>query len=106
MKKKIMFFIALSMLAVASTVFAHDHGSHESMDHGASQGPMDDQNAKESAVILKNCGQYVGRIHQRIQDLQMEINGKHVSTSVLDELKKLEHNLKEANDIARSLQIM
>ncbi len=36
----------------------------------------------------------------------METKGKQVGTFVRDELKKLEQNLKEANEIARSLQIM
>jgi hypothetical protein len=107
MKKIIISFIALSMLAVGSAVFAHDHGgAPASMDHGASQAPMNDQNAKESELLINNCAKYVGQIHQRIQNLQMEIKGKYVSSSVLDELKKLEQNLKEANVIARSLQII
>jgi len=36
----------------------------------------------------------------------MEIKDKHVGTSVLEEIKKLENSLKEANDIAKSLQLM
>ena len=107
MKKKLVLFMVLLLSVAASPVFAaHDHGSQGSMDHGASQGSMDDQNAKESEILINNCAQYVGRIHQRIQKLQTEIKGKHVGTSVRDELKKLEQNLKEANDTVRSLQIM
>ena len=107
MEKKLVLLMVLLLSVAASPVFAgHDHGSHESMDHGASQGPMDDQNAKESEILINNCAQYVGRIHQRIQKLQTEIKGKHVGASVRDELKKLEQNLKEANDTVRSLQIM
>lgn len=105
MKKQIMFFIALSMLAVGSPVLAHDHGSMP-MGQGAPQAPVDDQNAKESELIINKCEQYIGHLHQRIQTLQMEIKEKHMTTSVRDEFKKLEHNLKEADDIARSLQIM
>ena len=107
MMKKLVFFVLLSMFVTTSPVFAgHDHGSQGSMDHGASHGPMDDQNTKDSEMLLNSCAQYVGRIHQRIQKLQMETKGKRVGTFVRDELKKLEQNLKEANEIARSLQIM
>lgn len=106
MKKMLVLFMTLSMSVAASSVFAHDHGSHESMDHGASQSPTDDQNAKENEMLLNDCAKYLGRIHQSIQRLQAEIRGKQVGTSVRDELKKLEQNLKEANAIARSLQII
>ena len=105
MKRKFMFIIALSMLAVGSPVLAHDHGSMP-MGQGAPQAPIEDPNAKESELLINKCEQYIGQLHQRIQNLQMEIKGKHVTTSVLDELKKLEQNLKEANVVARSLQIM
>ena len=103
MKKNLALFMFLSISVAASPVFAaREHGS---MDHGASQGPTDDQNAKENEVLLVNCAKYVERIHRNIQRLQVEIKEKHAGTSVRDELKKLEQNLKEANDIARSLQI-
>lgn len=106
MKKKLALFMVLSMPLAASPVFAGGHGSHGSAEHGASQAPMDDRNAKESEVLINNCAQYVGRIHQRIQKLQTDIKGIHVGNSVRDELIKLEQNLKEANDIIRSLQIL
>lgn len=106
--KKTLGFMVLSMSLAASPVFAGGHGSHGSEEHGASQtqAPMDDQNAKESEMILNNCAKYVDRIHQCIQKLQADIKGKQVGDSVRDELKKLEHNMKEANDIVRSLQIL
>ena len=107
MKKKIMFFVALSMLAAASPVLAaHNHGAQAPMDHGAPQAPVDDQNAKESEILISNCVKYISQIHQRVQKLQADIKEKHVGASVRDELKKLEQNLKEADVIARSLQIM
>lgn len=107
MKNKLALFMALLMSVAASPVFAgHDHGSQGSVDRGASQSPKNDQHAKDSEILLNSCAEYVGRIHQRVQKLQMEIKEKHVSTSVNDELKKLEQSLKEANDIVRSLQIM
>ena len=110
--------LLLLMSVAASPVFAghdYDHGSQGSFGHGDSKGstdhmaskdPKDDQNAKDSEILLKSCDQYVDRIYQRIQRLQMEIKDKHVGTSVLDEIKKLEQSLKEANDIAKALQLM
>jgi hypothetical protein len=118
MQNKLAVIVLLLMSVTASPVFAgrdNDHGSQGSMDHGpskgfkdqgTSQGPKDDQNAKDSEILLKSCNLYIDRIYQRIQRLQMEIKDKHVSTSVRDELKKLDQSLKEANDIARSLQLM
>jgi peptidoglycan hydrolase CwlO-like protein len=107
MKKKLAIIMVLSMTVVTSPAFAaHDHGSPKPMDQGASQGSKDDPNGKECEKLLNDCAQYVGRIQQRIQKLHMEITGKHVGTSVRDELRKLEQHLKEANEIARSLQIM
>ncbi len=107
MKKKLALIMLLSMTVAASPVFAeHDHGSQGSMDHGTSQGPTDDQNTKESEMLMNNCVQYLDRIHQHIRRLQEEIKGKHAGASTRDELKKLEQNLKDANEIARSLHIL
>lgn len=107
----------LLLPVTASPVFAvsdFDRGSQGSLnrmpsgavDHGASQDPKDDQNTKDSEILLNNCDRYIQRIYQRIQRLQMEIRNKHVSASVRDEIKKLEQALNEANNIARSLQLM
>jgi len=57
-------------------------------------------------VLINNCVQYAGRIQQRIGKLQTDLKGARVGNSVRDELKKLEQNLKEANDIVRSLQVL
>ena len=107
MKKKLALFMALSMPLAASPVFAGGgHGSHGSAEPPASQAPIEDKHAKESEALINNCAQYVGRIQQRIGKLQTDIKGRHVGNAVSDELKKLEQNLKEANDIVRSLQIL
>ena len=107
MKKMLGLIMGLSMFVAATPVFAeHDHGSHDSTNHGDSQGQMDDQNAKESEVLINNCVQYVERLQQHVRRLQTQIKGKRVGTSGRDEIKKLEENLKEASDRARSLQIM
>ena len=107
MKKMLGLIMVLSMFVAASPAFAgHDHGSQGPTDHGTSQGPTDDQNAKDSEVLINNCAQYVDHIQQHVRRLQAQIKAKRVGTSVRDEIKKLEENLKEANDNARSLQIM
>ena len=107
MNKMLALFMILSMSVVASPVFAQGgHGSHGSTEHGTPQGPKDDQSAEETKIILSKCAQYVGRIQQRIQKLQMEIERVKVGATVRDELKELEQVLKEANDITRSLQIL
>lgn len=105
--EKVDAFMFLSMSVAAPPVFAgHDHGPQGSTNDGASQGHMDDQNAKESEVLINNCVQYIERIQQHVRRLQTQIKGKRVGTSGRDEIKKLEENLKEASDSARSLQIM
>ena len=107
MLKKLMLFMFLSISVLASPVYAgHDHGPQGSTNDGASQGQVNDQNAKESEVLINNCVQYVERIQQHVRRLQTQIKGKRVGTSVRDEIKKLEEKLKEASDSARSLQIM
>ena len=107
MNKTLALFMVLSMSVVASPVFAQGgHGSHGSTEHGTPQAPKDDQNAEETKILLSKCAQYVGRIQQRIQKLQMEIEGVKVGATVRDELKELEQILKEANVITRSLQIL
>lgn len=100
--------MVLLMYVVVSPVYAgHDHGgSQGSQSQGSSQTPADAQNAKESETLLNNCAQYVDRIEQHIRRLQAQIKDRRVGASVHDEIKKLEEHLKEANDNARSLQIM
>lgn len=110
MNKMLALFMVLSMSVAASPVFAQgghgSHGSHGSAEDGTPQAPKEDQNAEETKILLSKCAQYVGRIQQRIQKLQMETAGVKVGATVRDELKELEQILKEANDIVRSLQIL
>lgn len=103
--KKLLLFVALSLFLAASTAYAHDHSSHDSMDHGASHGSTDEQSAKEGDMLLNSCAQQVVSLQRRINKLQAEMAGKQAGTSVRDELKRLEQKLKEANEIARPLQI-
>ena len=107
MEIRLGFIIVLSMVIAASPAYAgHDHGSQGAMNNVASQGPVDDQKTKESEISINNCVQYVDRIQQNVRRLQAQIKEKRASNSVRDEIKKLEENLKEANGISRSLQIM
>ncbi len=105
MKKRLLLFVVMSMFVAASPVLAHDHGSHGSMDHGASQGSADGQNAKEVDTLLNSCAQQVTSIQRRIASLQSAMSGQHAGDSVRDELRKLEQKLTEANDIVRPLQV-
>ncbi|MHB8122167.1 MAG: hypothetical protein ACYDG4_08440 [Desulfuromonadaceae bacterium] len=108
MKRILSLVIILMMYVMVSSVNAgHDHGSSQgSQSQETSQAPVDAQNAKESETLLKNCAQYVDRIEQHIRRLQAQIKDRRVGASVHDEIKKLEEHLKDANDNARSLQIM
>ncbi len=99
MKKKLVILMAISLFAVAAPVLAD-----EMAQHGASHQAMDDQCAKECAMLLKNCAQEVDSIQDRIRKLQVEINEKGSNTYTLEELKILNKRLKEANDTLRILE--
>ena len=99
MKRKLVILMAISLFAVAATVLAEEGNLH-----GASHQAMDDQCAKECAMLLKNCAQEVDSIQDRIRKLQVEINEKGANTYTRDELKILNSKLKETNESFRALQ--
>ncbi|OGU06714.1 MAG: hypothetical protein A2075_04755 [Geobacteraceae bacterium GWC2_58_44] len=99
MKKKLVILMAMSLFAVAAPVLAE-----EMPQHGASHQTMDEQCAKECAMLLKNCAQEVDSIQDRIKKLQVAINEKGANTYTREELKILNQKLKEANDTLRELQ--
>jgi len=99
MKKKLVILVAISLFAVAAPVLAD-----EMPRHGASHQAMDDQCAKECAMLLKNCAQEVDSIQDRIRKLQVEINDKGSNTYTLEELKILNKRLQEANETLRILE--
>lgn len=100
MRKILVILMAMSLFAVAAPVLAD-----EAPRHGAShQAAMDEECAKECAMLLRNCAQEVDSIQDRIRKLQVEINEKGSSTYTLEELKVLNSKLKEANDTLRLLQ--
>lgn len=98
MKKKLVMLMAMSLFAATAPVLAE-----EMPQHGASHQAMDEQCAKECAMLLRNCAQEVDSIQDRIKKLQVEINEKGANTYTLEELKILNKKLKEANDTLRVL---
>lgn len=99
MKRQLVILLAVSLFAVAAPVLAEE--GHQ---HGASHQTMDEQCAKECAMLLKNCAQEVDSIQDRIKKLQIQINEKGADTYTRDELKMLNRKLKETNETLRSLQ--
>lgn len=99
MKKKLIILMAVSLFAIAAPVLAE-----EVQQHGNSHQTMDDQCAKECAMLLKNCAQEVDSIQDRIRKLQVQINEKGADTYTREELMILSNKLKETNDTLRALQ--
>ena len=99
MKRKLTILLAISLFAIAAPVLAE-----EVPQHGSSHQAMDDQCAKECAMLLKNCAQEVDSIQDRIRKLQVEINEKGANTYTRDELRILTSKLKETNENFRALQ--
>lgn len=82
MKRKLVILMVISLFAVAAPVFAEE--GHQP---GTSHQTMDEQCAKDCAMLLKNCAQEVDSIQDRIRKLQVEINKKGATTYTVDELK-------------------
>jgi len=99
MKRKLAMLLAVSLFAIAAPALADDM-----QHHGASHQAMDEQCAKECAMLLKNCANEADSIQSRIKKLQVEINEKGASTYTLEELKILNTKLKEANETLQELQ--
>ena len=99
MKKPILTLLAVAMVAVSVPAFAVDH-----QNNAAHTKAMDEQCARECDLLLKDCGQEVDSIQQRIQKLQTKIKAEGASTYTLEELKILNKKLKEANETLRVLE--
>lgn len=97
MKTRLVTLLAVSLFAVAAPVFAAQE------QHAASQQAMDEQCAKECAMLVRNCAQEVDSIQDRIKKLQKAINEKGANTYTQSELKLLNQKLKEANETLRVL---
>jgi hypothetical protein len=98
MKRKLVVLLALSLFAVAAPALA------EEGQHGAAHQAMDEQCAKECAMLLRNCAQEVDTIQERIKKLQVAINERGANSYTQEELKVLNQKLKEANEALRVLQ--
>lgn len=94
MKKKLATLLAVSIFAVAAPALAE--GVRHDQNHDA-------KCARECALLLKDCGQEVDSIQERIQKLQVLINEKGATTYTQDELKLLKRKLSEANETLRVL---
>ena len=98
MKRQLVLLMALSLFVAATPVLAEEE--HQ---HGASHQAMDEQCAKECAMLLKNCSQEVDSLQDRIRKLRVEIDEKGANTYTLAELKILNEKLKEADDLMNNL---
>ena len=94
MKTKLATFFAVALFAVAAPALAADAR------HGQAH---DDKCARECALLLKDCGQEVDSIQDKISKLQALINEKGATTYTQDELKLLKRKLAEANETLRVL---
>ncbi|ACH39387.1 hypothetical protein Gbem_2375 [Citrifermentans bemidjiense Bem] len=94
MKKKLAMLLAVSMFAVAAPAMAAE--GHNAKIH-------DDQCAKECEMLLKDCGQEVDSIQDKIKKLQVMINEQGATTYTKDDLKLLNRKLQEANETLRVL---
>ena len=99
MKKSIITLLAFAMVAVSVPAFAVD--PQQDVSHKKT---MDEQCARECDLLLRDCGQEVDSIQQRIKKLQVLINEKGATTYTLEELKILNKKLKEANETLRVLE--
>lgn len=94
MKKKVIAFAVVSLFSMGMPVFAAEHGAqHKS-----------EQCQKECEMLLRNCSQEVSSIQDRINKLQAAIKEKGATEYTVEELKRLDQKLKEANETLRILQ--
>lgn len=94
MKRTIVLMTAVSLIS-AVPAFATVHGS--------SHAGMDDQCAKDCAMLVKDCAQQTDSIQQRISRLQTEL-GKGTAVYTTAELQRLQGKLKEAKATLRILE--
>ena len=107
MKKHALLILSVVMFSTTSTAFAgHDHGGgHGSAAPPSLPNPADEQAAKATEQLLESCARNTVSIQQHINRIQANMAGKHAVGSMNEELRLLEQKLKEAKEIARSLQI-
>ena len=96
MRKTMVILMATSLIAAAVPVVAETT-------HGAMHTQQDEQCAKECDLLLKDCGQEVDSIQQRIQKIKSAIDKYGAKPEHLEDLKILNRKLKEANETLRAL---
>lgn len=94
MKRKLAALLAVSLFAVSVPAYA------ENVRHGQNH---DDKCARECSLLLKDCGQEVDSIQDRIKKLQVLIDQQGATTYTQEELKALKRKLAEANETLRQL---
>lgn len=120
MKKNLAVLMAVALFAVAAPVLADDmkmdgmkmdgmkmdgmQMDGMKMEHGAAHQEMDEQCAKECAMLLKSCAREVDSIQGELKKLHIQIAEKGADTYTLGELKSLNAKLKEAKETLRELQ--
>ena len=99
MKKTMVILMATSLFAATVPAMAMD------MDHGKMQGQqqMDAQCVKDCDLLLRDCGQEVDTIQQKIQKLQSAVQNKG-NAYTRDQLTKLKQQLKDAKDTLQTLE--
>lgn len=96
MKRMLAVLMVTTLLGSAVPVFAAEHGAaHQS---------MDEKCTKECEMLLRNCALEVDTLQQHIARLKTAIKDKGASTSTGDELKRLEKQLKDANEMLNALE--
>lgn len=103
--------ITLSILFAVPVFAGHDHGgggggSPDSSGHVSAPGRGNEQASQAADQILKECSQHMDSIQRHIGRLQAQlVDGKAATSSINDDLDRLQQHLKEAKDIARSLRV-
>lgn len=111
MKNYLVLLLFTMGMSFAVPVFAgHDHGggggSHDSSGHASAPSRGNEQASQTADQILKECSQHMDSIQRHIGRLQAQlVDGKAATSSINDDLDRLQQHLKEAKDIARSLRV-
>jgi len=115
MKSYLVLLLISVGISFALPAFAgHDHGggggfgngSHDSSGHGSSPNHANEQASQAADQILKECSQHLDSIQRQIGRLQAQlVDGKAATSTINNDLDRLQQHLKEAKDIARSLRV-
>lgn len=97
MKKTIIPLLAAAMVAATVPAFAEEQTKEDFPKI------VNEQQAKECDMLLRNCIQEVDSIMERIKKLQAAVSEKGATAYTVEELKILNKKLKEANENLRVL---